>query len=61
MIYGYIGDQWRTLKTTALALQENLNEAIETQNYSNEQEEQELRHMRRACKNVIAALLGYVD
>ena len=61
MIYGYIGDQWRTLKTTALALQENLNEAIETQSYSNEQEEQELRHMRRACSNVIDALLGYVD
>ncbi|MBQ3395744.1 MAG: hypothetical protein IJQ77_08105 [Synergistaceae bacterium] len=61
MIYGYIGDQWNTLKITALALQENLSEAIETQSYSNEQEEQELRHMRRACNNVIAALLGYVD
>jgi len=61
MIYGYIGEQWRTLKTTALALQENINEALETQSYCNEQEEQELRHMRRACNNVIAALLGYVD
>ena len=61
MIYAYINDQWRTLKTTALALQENINEAIETQSYSNEQEEQELRHMRRVCNNVIAALLGYID
>ena len=61
MIYGYISDQWNTLKITALALQGNLSEAIETQSYSNEQEEQELRHMRRACNNVIAALLGYID
>lgn len=61
MIYGYICDQWNTLKITAMALQENLSEAIETQSYSNEQEEQELKHMRRACNNVIAALLGYID
>ena len=61
MIYGYINDQWDTLRNTAITLQENINEAIETQSYSNEQEEQELRHMRRACNNVIAALLGYID
>ena len=61
MIYGYINEQWNTLKITAMALQENINEAIETQSYSTEQEEQELRQMRRACNNVIAALLGYVD
>ena len=59
MIYGYINEQWNTLKITAMALQENINEAIETQSYSTEQEEQELRQMRRACNNVIAALLGF--
>ena len=61
MIYGYINEQWNTLKITALALQENLSEALDSQSYSNQQEEQELRQMRRACNNVIAALLGYVD
>ena len=61
MIYSYINDQWNTLRSTALALQENLSEALDSQSYSNQQEEQELRQMRRACNNVIAALLGYVD
>ena len=61
MIYGYINDQWNTLKITAMALQENISEAIETKSYDTEQEEQTLRNMRRACNNVIAALLGYVD
>ena len=61
MIYGYINDQWNTLKITAMALQENISEAIETKSYDTEQEEQTLRNMRRACNNVLAALLGYVD
>ena len=61
MIYGYINDQWNTLKITAMALQENISEAIEIKSYDTEQEEQTLRNMRRACNNVIAALLGYVD
>ena len=61
MIYGYINDQWNTLKITAMALQENISEAIETKSYDTEQEEQTLRNMRRACNNVIAALLGYID
>lgn len=61
MIYSYITEQWNILRNTATALQENINEALESKSYSTEQEEQELKHMRRACSNVIAALFGYVD
>ena len=61
MIYSYINDQWNTLKITALALQENISEALDTQSYSNQQEEQTLRDMQRANRKIIAALLGYVD
>ena len=61
MIYSYINDQWNTLKITALALQENISEALETQSYSTHQEEQTLRDMQRATRKIIATLLGYVD
>ena len=61
MIYRYINDQWNTLKITAKALQENISEALETQSYSNQQEEQTLRDMQKATRKIIAALLGYVD
>ena len=61
MIYSYINDQWNTLKVTALALQENISEALDTQSYSNQQEEQSLRDMQKATRKIIAALLGYVD
>ena len=61
MIYSYINDQWNTLKITALALQENISEALDTQSYSTHQEEQTLRDMQRATRKIIAALLGYVD
>ena len=61
MIYSYINDQWNTLRSTALALQENLSEALDSQSYSNQQEEQTLRDMQRATRKIIAALLGYVD
>ena len=61
MIYSYINNQWNTLKITALALQENTSEALETQSYSNHQEEQTLRDMQRATRKIIATLLGYVD
>ena len=61
MIYGYINEQWNNLKITALALQENISEALDSQSYSNQQEEQTLRDMQRATRKVIATLLGYVD
>ena len=61
MIYSYINDQWNTLKITALALQENISEALDTKSYSNQQEEQSLRDMQKATRKIIAALLGYVD
>ena len=61
MIYSYINDQWNTLKITAQALQENISEALDSQSYSNQQEEQTLRDMQRATRKVIATLLGYVD
>ena len=61
MIYSYINDQWNNLKITALALQENIAEALDTQCYSNHQEEQSLRDMQKATRKIIAALLGYVD
>ena len=61
MIYSYISEQWNTLKITAQALQENISEALDSQSYSNQQEEQTLRDMQRATRKVIATLLGYVD
>ncbi len=61
MIYSYITEQWNILRNTATALQENINEALESKSYGTEQEEQELRHMRIACNKVIAALHGYID
>ena len=61
MIYSYINDQWNSLKITAQALQENISEALDSQSYSNQQEEQTLRDMQRATRKVIATLLGYVD
>ena len=61
MIYSYINNQWNNLKITALALQENISEALDTQSYSNQQEEQSLRDMQKATRKIIAALLGYVD
>ena len=61
MIYSYISEQWNTLKITAQALQDNISEALDSQSYSNQQEEQTLRDMQRATRKIIAALLGYVD
>ena len=61
MIFGYINEQWNSLRSTALALQENLSEALDSQCYSSKQEEQTLRDMQRATRKIIAALLGYVD
>ena len=61
MIYSYINDQWNTLRSTAQALQENISEALDSQSYSDQQEEQTLRDMQKATRKIIAALLGYVD
>ena len=66
MIYPYIRNpyitkQWDKLRDTAVKLQGNINEALDSGSYITEEEEQELRHMRRACSNVLAALFGYVD
>ena len=61
MIYSYINEQWNSLKITAQALQENISEALDSQSYSNQQEEQTLRDMQKATRKIIAALLGYVD
>ena len=61
MIYSYITEQWNKLRDTAVKLQGNINEALESKSYSTEQEEQELKEMRIACNKVIAALHGYID
>lgn len=61
MIYSYINEQWNSLKITAQALQENISEALETQSYSNQQEEKTLRDMHKATRKIIAALRGHVD
>ena len=61
MTYKEIFERWLKLKDEVYELHENITQSINAKEYNTDEDENNLRVMRRGCKEMFRILLGYID